>query len=132
MQIYKALNTEILHNKEFRMGSIILQLDNKMILVCNKFNHSRKYNLELTVWLPDEKRWVRTHTKNAYTELMWDYFYAHNKAKDNKKYQGNYKDMMKHDRRHKGGGGGSRIYNNILTDYECSKNPLHDFRRCYN
>lgn len=54
MQIYKALNTEVLHDREFRMGSIILQLDNKMILVCNKFNHSRKYNLELTVWLPDE------------------------------------------------------------------------------
>ncbi len=29
MQIYKALNTEVLHNKEFHMGSIILQLDNK-------------------------------------------------------------------------------------------------------
>ena len=39
MKIYKALNTEVLYNKEFRMGSIILQLDNKMILVCNKFNH---------------------------------------------------------------------------------------------
>ena len=49
MQIYKALNTEVLHDKEFHMGSIILQLDNKMILVCNKFNHSRKYDLELTV-----------------------------------------------------------------------------------
>ena len=39
MQIYKALNTELIHNKEFRMGSIILQLDNKMILICNKFSH---------------------------------------------------------------------------------------------
>ena len=43
-----------------------------------------------------------------------------------------YENMMKHDRRHKGGGGGSRIYNGSITDYECSSNPLHDFRRCYN
>ena len=34
--------------------------------------------------------------------------------------------------KHKGGGGGSRIYNGSITDYECSKNPMHDFRRVYN
>lgn len=132
MQIYKALNTEVLHNKEFRMDSIILQLDNKMILVCNKFNHSRKYNLELTVWLPTENKWVRTYTKNKYTEIMWDYFHAHTNNRTRKAYKANYESMMDHDRRHKGGGGGSRIYNGSITDYECSSNPLHDFRRCYN
>ena len=68
MQIYKALNTEVLHDKEFRMGSIILQLDNKMILVCNKFNHKRKYNLELIVWLPTEKKWFRTYAKNEFNK----------------------------------------------------------------
>lgn len=30
------------------------------------------------------------------------------------------------------GGGGSRIYNESITDYEYTNNPLHDFRRCYN
>lgn len=42
-----------------------------------------------------------------------------------------YENMMRHDRIHKGGGGcGSRIYNGSITDYECSSNPLHDFKRC--
>ncbi len=41
-----------------------------------------------------------------------------------------YENMMRHDRIHKGGGGGSRIYNGSITDYECSSSPLHDFRRC--
>lgn len=112
MQIYKALNTEILHNKEFRMGSIILQLDNKMILVCNKFNHSRKYNLELTIWLPTENKWVRTYAKNEYTEMMWNYYRKH-QQKRNHDFR-KYENMMKHERRHKGGGGGSRIYNGSM------------------
>ena len=44
----------------------------------------------------------------------------------------NYAKLMRHDRKHKSGGGGSRIYNGSITDYECTKNPLHDFRRVYN
>ena len=130
MRIYKALNTEVLHNKEFRMGSIILQLDNKMIFVCNKFNHSRKQNLELTVWLPAQNKWVRTYAKNECTEMMWDYYRKHQQKR--KKKHINYEKMMEHDRYHKSGGGGSRIYNGSITDYECSKNPMHDFRRVYN
>ena len=74
MRIYKALNTEVLHNKTFHMGDIILQLDNKVIFVCNKFNHSRKQKLELLVWLPSKNKWVRTYAKNKYTEAMWDYY----------------------------------------------------------
>lgn len=130
MQIYKALNTEVLHNKEFRMGSIIMRLNNGIILVCNKFNHSRRYNLELVVWLPNEKKWVRTYAKNQYTEMMWDYYRKHQekRSRNFKKYE----NMMRHERVHKGGGGGSRIYNGSITDYECSKNPLYDFKRCYN
>lgn len=130
MQIYKALNTEVLHNKEFHMGSIIMRLDNGVILVCNKFNHSRQYNLELIIWLPNEKKWVRTYAKNQCTEMMWDYYrkYQEKRRRNFRKYE----NMMRHERIHKGSGGGSRIYNGSITDYECSKNPLHDFRRCYN
>lgn len=131
MQIYKALRVEVSHGKEFPVGAIILTLDNKIELVCTKFNHSRKEKLELFVWLPSEKKWVKTYAKNEYTEMMWDY-YRKNQKKKSKKCV-NYAGMMKHDRKHKsGGGGGSRIYNGSITDYECAKNPLHDFRRRYN
>lgn len=41
-------------------------------------------------------------------------------------------DTLLNERQHKAGSGGSRIYDGSITDYECSKNPLHDFRRCYN
>lgn len=132
MKIYKALNTEILHNKEFMMGSIILRLDNHTILVCNNFNHSRKQKVKISVWLPIKNKWIYTYEKNKYTEIMWDYYHTHTNNRTRKLYNGNYEEMMKHDRIHKGGGGGSRIYNGSITDYECTKNPLHDFQRCYN
>lgn len=130
MQIYKALYREILHGKEFHTGAIILTLENKTQLVCLNFNHSRKRKLKLYVWLPTENKWVITYAKNKYTEIMWDYYRKTQKKKDRKHI--NYKDIMKHERVHKGGGGGTLIHNGSITEYECTKNPLHDFRRCYN
>ena len=78
MQIEKILMPhEVIKGKEIPMNSIVLRLDNKSILVCSKFNHSRKQNLELLVWLPAQKKWVRTYAKNEYTEIMWDYYRKH-------------------------------------------------------
>ena len=131
MQIEKILMPhEVIKGKEMPMNGIVLRLDNKAILVCSKFNHSRKQNLELLVWLPTQNKWVRTYVKNQYTEMMWDYYRNHQQKR--KKKHINYEKMMEHERYHKSGGGGSRIYNGSITDYECSKNPLHDFRRVYN
>ena len=41
---------------------------------------------------------------------------------------------MHHDRKRKSGSGGIRLkkWCGEITDYECSKNPFHDFRRVYN
>lgn len=130
MLICKAHRVEISHDREFPVGSIMLTLDNKMELVCWKFNHSRKEKLELFVWLPVEKKWVITYAKNEYTEIMWDYHRKNQKKKSKNRI--NYANIMKHDRMHKSGGGGSLIHNRSITDYECRKNPLHDFRTCYN
>ena len=131
MQIEKILMLhEVIKGKEIPMNSIVLRLDNKAILVCSKFNHSRKQNLELLVWLPTQNKWVRTYAKNEYTEMMWDYYRKHQQKRSH-----NFRtceNMMRHERKHKAGSGGSRIYNGSITDYECSKNPMHDFRRCYN
>ena len=131
MQIEKILMLhEVIKGKEIPMNSIVLRLDNKAILVCSKFNHSRKQNLELLVWLPTQKKWVRTYAKNEYTEMRWDYYRKHQQKRSH-----NFRtceNMMRHERKHKAGSGGSRIYNGSITDYECSKNPMHDFRRCYN
>lgn len=66
MRLYKALNTEVLHNKEFAMNSIILELDNKCILVSTDFHHKRKYTLKVYVWLPNEEMGVHICKKPEY------------------------------------------------------------------
>lgn len=130
MKLSKALNIEVIHNKEFAIGSIILELDNKLVLVSTDFHHTRKRPIKMWAWLPDERKWVKAYLKNQYTEIMWNYYRKHQKHPDKKRV--NYEAFMHHDRVHKHGGGGSRIYDGSITDYECTKNPLHDFRRCYN
>lgn len=117
------------HGKEFPMNSIIFTSDNGTQLVCSDFRQSRKQELRLYVWLPAEKKWVITHAKNEYTEMIWDYYrkYEHK----HRIRKGNYNAFMRHDRKHKRSGGGSKNNDKVFTDYECTKNPFHDFRRCY-
>ena len=71
--------------------------------------------------------WVRTYEKNQLTEIMWTYY---RKSVQQKKSHDNYEKMMRHSRKKKYSSGGSRLgSNSYTTDYECTKEPLHDFRR---
>lgn len=114
------------NGKEFPMNSIVLHLDNGIDFVCTNFHQSRKKPLQVYCYI--KEKWVITFLKGNYKDIIWDYY-----RKCERKYRirkGNYARMMKHDRKHKaGGGGGTRICNGSITDYECTKNPLHDFRR---
>ncbi len=92
MRISHTFGREFLHNKELPMNAIVLHLNNGMVLVCSDFNHSRKQNLELLVWLPTQKKWVRTYAKNECTEMMWDYYRKYQQKR--KKKHINYEKMM--------------------------------------
>lgn len=76
MQLYHLLGgcDKILHGREFPKDTVVLKLDNGMELVCCNFHHSRKEKLELYVWIPVEKKWVKTYEKNEYTEMMWEHY----------------------------------------------------------
>jgi hypothetical protein len=115
-------------DRHFHMGSVILYLDNNYILVGEDFTQKYGQKMEIFVYIPAEEKWVRTFSRDKYTETMWR---LHNKHTRHKRSKVNYEQLMSHDRVHKGGGGGSRIGNNqTVTDYECTKNNLHDFHRC--
>lgn len=123
---------EIVKGKEFCMNTIMLKLDNGIILTSTDFHHKRKLPLICNCYLPAQDKWIKMYAKNQYTETMWN-FYRQKKVKADKKYNGNYANMMKHSRKKKTGGSGlSRENIRAITDYECSKNPLYDFRMCYN
>lgn len=133
MKLYHTLNREVLHNMEFSAGTVVLIMDGKTELVCSDFTHSRKGKMGLYVWIPAENRWVTGYAQNEYTEIIWAY---HRKIQ--RRYQRkhrnhiDYGSLMRHDRKHKKGGGGRIGSAQTVTDYECVKIPLHDFRRCYN
>ncbi len=128
MRIYHILTPyEIFHNREMHMNTICVLLNNGNVLTCEKFPCSQKEKLKLIIWLSAERKWVKTYAKNEYTEMIWQYYF---KLLRKSRCKVNVNQCMKHDRIHKKGSGGSRLGNNgIVTDYECSKNPLHDFRR---
>lgn len=127
MTIYKMLAPEFFHEYEFPRNTIILTLNNGIQIACANFNVKRSGKLPVYVYA--QGHLVKTLMHNAYTEILWNY---HRKTQKSKSKNINYKYLMKHDRKHKHSSGGSRIYNGSITDYECTKNPLHDFRRCYN
>lgn len=117
------------------MGSTILVRENGDIIVCVTFSHLRKENpIPVHLYIRKTGCWKSGVMKNAFTEELWAF---HNiqmqKHKKGKAFRGNYAEMMKHDRKKKCGSGGVRLgFCGQVTDYECRKDPLHDFRRVWN
>ena len=113
------------------VGSVVLQGKNGSVLAAYNFRSRRSDKLLVLLYDPYKQQWSKYLMKNGYTDLLWD---AHRRfeRKSHRKNGVNYEKLMRHDRRHKHGSGSSRDYVNAVTDYECAKVPLHDFRRCYN
>jgi hypothetical protein len=125
-----AYSNTYVKNRLIYRDSVILYLDDGKILVSNDFGHPRTEKLEVHTWNPSLKRWEKMRQKNAYTEILWNLHREETRKNRHKKPDNtDYAQMMRHDRRHKNGGGGSRDFVGAITDYECTKNPLHDFRR---
>ena len=123
MHLEKLVYSEHLHGKQFPVGTVILRLDNKTEFAISDF-HFQNGKLEVFYYKPFGK-WKRTFLRNEHTKIMYDY---HCKGKHKKSYC-NFEKLMKHERVHKKGGGGKISPTQIVTDYECAKIPLHDFRR---
>lgn len=121
----------IIHGLRIPKHAILLIPDTGTIIVSWKFHQKRENKLEVLCYSKKENKWYRFHEKNEYTEIMWNERRKH--RKDLQEEYINYAYIMKHDRKHKKGGGGTRLTrSNTVTDYECTSRPLHDFRRTYN
>ena len=123
MRLEKLVYTEYLHGKQFPVGTVVLRLDNKTELAISDF-HFQNGKLEVFCYKPFGK-WKRFLLRNNYTKIMYDYYC---KVKQKSRHI-NCEELMKHERVHKKGGGGKISPTQIVTDYECAKIPLHDFRR---
>lgn len=115
--------------------SVIFRFESGAVLVCKRMFFNKKENrwnrkIELFCYDPIECVWIKTRMQNEITDKMVDFYIQ----KINAKYNDvNFKALMKHDRMKKKGSGGIRLskWNGTVTDYECAKNPLHDFRRVF-
>ena len=123
MRLEKLVYSEYLHGKQFPVGTVILRLDNKTELAISDF-HFQNGKLEVFCYKPSGK-WKCFLLRNDYTKIMYGYYC---KGKHKKSFC-NFEELMKHERVHKKGGGGKISPTQIVTDDECAKITLHDFRR---
>lgn len=114
-------------------------------------DHRRNPNKSLTLYVYDcaSGDWHKTTCNNKltnwiytiadkhnlwYTKSIW--FNDHDRQQHKKEREDqhfkNLNNCMKHSRKHKKSGGTFKDNKNIVTDYECSNKPLHDFNRYYN
>lgn len=128
MKIRRTLGNELCHGKQFPINTIILRNENGVEIFCSNFK-IRKGKITVLIHIPGRKKFLKAEMRNEYTKAMYDYA---QQFKDKSKPL-NYRQMMSHDRKKKSGGSGKRLtpFCGQVTDYECSKNPLHDFRRVY-
>ena len=125
MHLEKLVYSEYLHGKQFPVNTDILRLDNKTELAISDF-HFQNGKIEVFCHKPNKKK-KRVFLRNDYTKIMYNY-HCKGKGKRKKSFC-NFEELMKHERVHKKGGGGKISPTQIVTDYECAKIPLHDFRR---
>lgn len=119
----------MVYDKEFPINSVILRLENGTTFVCTSFRQSRKIPLRVYCYMPLQQKWKITFLDQKLKHAMWDYHRQHERKRN--KNKANYVQFMKHDRKHKHGSGGSLDSKHSITDYECTKNPMHDFRKSY-
>ena len=123
MRLERLVYSEYRHGKQFPVNTIILRLDNKTELAISDFRFQNG-KLEVFCYKPFGK-WKKFYLRNNYTKIIYDYYCKGKRKSSNI----NCKQLMKHERAHKKGGGGKISPTQIVTDYECAKEPFHDFRR---
>ena len=115
---------EVYHGRSFPANTVILRFESGTEFFCSDFKPKKK---PVLIWTG--KAWYKTEMHNNYTYIMYKYAKEHVKAKPKHL---NVSQLMKASRKKKSGSGGARReFVGSITDYECTKNPLHDFRRVY-
>ena len=126
--------------------------DNKSWWFCTAHAKSEDFSLELYRY--NGTRWIKAYENSVTTHKIWIWANAHNlwwtkvhwfKDEDRQRslatkqdlHMKKYENLMKHSRKQKKGGSGIRLdkenyyANQLVTDYECSNTPIHDFKRYY-
>lgn len=122
-----------MHNFVIRTHSVYMLCDTGAVIVCQNFKKDRERKTKVFCYIPKEQKWIMSRFNNEYIDMMYNLYNSKHKTETKEIRRINYKKMMSHSRKKKHGNGGEilRKWNGNVTDYECSKEPLHDFRRVY-
>lgn len=131
MKMFQTQRNTFIHNREILPESIVCELSNGTILVGSDFKNKKGKKLPILFYVPKTHKWYLAYQSDEFTDAMYNFYRKINKKKARRKT--NFSALMTHDRVHKHGSGGSRIrkFCGQVTDYECTKNPLHDFKRVH-
>lgn len=130
-RLSRILGSECINGRNFPADSIRIDFENGCILVGCDFNRTKNGKTEVFLY-KNEKWYIYFGVSDQYTREMWKFWKSFHNSKMLRRF--NTRAAMNHDRRHKGGSGGVRLgkFCGQVTDYECAKEPLHDFRRVWN
>lgn len=65
-----TVRTEPIQDKNFRMGTVVLELDNGVILTCHNFRRNRNGDLKLLAWVPLAEKWMYVYANNKF-KMRW-------------------------------------------------------------
>lgn len=123
-----ALRNTFIKGHEIPTNAIIFT-HNEIILYCTDFRHKRAKSLHIMKYDKVQDKFIPMVSKSkTLNDMLWTE-YRKFERKHRKHINSSY---LKHERKHKKSRGGQRDNIHTITDYECTKNPLHDFRICYN
>lgn len=138
IKIYATtMSSEAIKGKSFTAKTIIITLETGTMIACQS---PEKIKRKLPVWVYSvkDRKWYRSLAEGEISDILIKYHYRYFPKKKKCRNASDPEMLMRHERKKKkGGGSGVRLdkenfrAGKTITDYECSGNPMHDFRRVY-
>ena len=118
-----------INGKSFPANSVIMRFNFGTVLVATNLKRNDQGKILLHVYSVKGRKWTTCSVENEYTKIMYSFY----KKETRNNSHTDFASLMKHERKKKKSGSGSRLkpFCGHVTDYECTKNPLHDFRRVF-
>lgn len=126
---YVWFTTKIENNFTVYANSVVMEFESGAKVVCHNFHTNKQGKCKVFIYDPVKNIWVKANINNDCIAIMRESFLKH----QNENSKGKIQSLMAHPRVKKKGSGGTHLskWNGTVTDYECSKVPLHDFPRSY-
>lgn len=130
IKVERIVRRECVNGMTFPVGTIFMRKNGAIVAWCD-FEHKGK---RLQVFVSENKRkWKRMYINGKLAEIVLQ---CHNRTEQHHAkmrkavLKANFEGLMRHPHHSKRKGMQKSSSKYAMTEYECTKNPLHDFRHC--